>query len=38
MLAANPQNSVEFAFKLGCNAIRLAGIKEYSTPQLLKKD
>ena len=27
----------EFAFKLGCNAIRLAGIKEYTTPQLLKK-
>jgi Leucine-rich repeat (LRR) protein/GTPase SAR1 family protein len=29
--------SYEFAFKLGCNAIRLAGIKEYTTPQLLKK-
>ncbi|BBC26112.1 COR domain-containing protein [Pseudanabaena sp. ABRG5-3] len=29
--------SYEFAFKLGCNAIRLAGIKEYSTPKLLKK-
>ncbi|GBO51562.1 hypothetical protein APA_526 [Pseudanabaena sp. lw0831] len=27
----------EFAFKLGCSAIRLAGIKEYTTPQLLKK-
>ena len=27
----------EFAFKLGCNAIRLAGIKEYTTPQLLQK-
>ncbi|PZO43272.1 MAG: GTPase [Pseudanabaena frigida] len=29
--------SYEFAFKLGCNAIRLAGIKEYATPKLLKK-
>jgi len=29
--------SYEFAFKLGCNAIRLAGIKEYATPKLLRK-
>ncbi len=29
--------SYEFAFKLGCSAIRIAGIKEYTTPQLLKK-
>ena len=29
--------SYEFAFKLGCNAIRLAGIKEYATPKLLKQ-
>jgi len=29
--------SYEFAFKVGCNAIRLAGIKEYATPKLLKK-
>jgi len=29
--------SYEFAFKLGCNAIRLAGIKEYTTPKLLKQ-
>jgi|GEM_PF-4742662 len=29
--------SYEFAFKLGCNAIRLAGIKESATPQLLQK-
>jgi internalin A len=27
----------DFAFKLGCNAIRLAGIDEVHTPQLLKK-
>jgi AAA ATPase domain len=28
---------VEFAFKLGCNAIRLEGIAEHLTPVLLKK-
>ncbi len=27
----------DFAFKLGCNAIRLAGIDEVHTPKLLKK-
>ena len=27
----------DFAFKLGCNAIRLAGIDEAHTPKLLKK-
>ena len=26
--------SVEFAYKLACNAIQLAGLSEYSTPQL----
>ncbi|MCY7334504.1 MAG: hypothetical protein LH649_18005 [Pseudanabaena sp. CAN_BIN31] len=30
--------SYELAYKLGCNAIRLAGINEYSTPQLLMRD
>ncbi|MBD2207811.1 CHAT domain-containing protein [Calothrix sp. FACHB-1219] len=29
--------SVEFAYKLGCNAIRMAGIEEYLTPVLKKK-
>ncbi|NES01160.1 MAG: TIR domain-containing protein, partial [Symploca sp. SIO1B1] len=29
--------SVEFAYKLGCNAIRMAGISEYLTPVLKKK-
>ena len=29
---------VEFAYKLGCNAIRMAGIAEYLTPILLKKN
>ena len=29
---------VEFAYKLGCNAIRVAGIQEHLTPQLLKKE
>ncbi|WP_248277569.1 CHAT domain-containing protein [Brasilonema sp. UFV-L1] len=28
---------VEFAYQLGCNAIRLAGIAEHLTPRLLKK-
>ena len=28
--------SYEFAFKLGCNAIGIAGSKEYANPQLLK--
>jgi small GTP-binding protein len=30
--------SYKFAHKLGCNAIRLAGINEHSTPQLLTRD
>ncbi len=29
--------SVEFAFKLGCRAIRMAGIAEHLTPVLIKK-
>jgi CHAT domain len=29
--------SVEFAYELGCSAIRLAGIAEYLTPVLIKK-
>lgn len=29
--------SIEFAYKLGCNAIRLEGIPEYLTPVLLRK-
>lgn len=29
--------SVEFSYKLGCNAIRMAGIEEYLTPTLIKK-
>lgn len=29
--------SVEFAFALGCNAIQLAGIPEYLTPELLTR-
>jgi hypothetical protein len=29
--------SIEFAYKLGCNAIRMAGIEEYLTPVLKKK-
>lgn len=29
--------SVEFAYKLGCNAIRMAGIEEYLTPVLKKR-
>ncbi len=29
--------SVEFAYNLGCNAIRMAGIEEYLTPVLKKK-
>ena len=29
--------SVEFAYKLGCNAIRMAGIEEYLTPVMKKK-
>ncbi|MBW4607247.1 MAG: CHAT domain-containing protein [Hassallia sp. WJT32-NPBG1] len=29
--------SVEFAYQLGCNAIRLAGIAEHLTPKLFKK-
>jgi hypothetical protein len=29
--------SVEFAYQLGCNAIRLAGIAEHLTPMLKKK-
>jgi hypothetical protein len=29
--------SVEFAYKLGCNAIRMAGIEEYLTPVLKRK-
>ncbi len=29
--------SVEFAYQLGCNAIRLSGIAEHLTPRLLKK-
>jgi len=28
---------IDFAFKTGCNAIRLAGIAEYSTPVIKKK-
>jgi tetratricopeptide (TPR) repeat protein len=28
---------VEFAYKLGCNAIRIAGMAEYLTPALIKK-
>jgi hypothetical protein len=30
--------SVEFAYKLGCQVIRMAGIQEHLTPQLLKKE
>ena len=30
--------SYKFAYKLGCNAIRLSGINEHSTPQLLTRD
>lgn len=29
--------SIEFAYKLGCSAIRMAGIEEHLTPVLLKK-
>ncbi len=29
--------SVEFAYKLGCQVIRMAGIQEHLTPQLLRK-
>lgn len=29
--------SVEFAYRLGCNAIQMAGIAEYLTPTLVKK-
>jgi hypothetical protein len=29
--------SVEFAYKLGCQVIRMAGIREHLTPQLLRK-
>ncbi len=29
--------SVEFAYKLGCRVIRMAGIQEHLTPQLLRK-
>jgi GTPase SAR1 family protein len=28
----------EFAYKIGCNAIQLAGIQEHLTPKLLKKE
>jgi hypothetical protein len=30
--------SVEFAYKLGCQVIRMAGIREHLTPQLLRKE
>ncbi|MGI8501465.1 MAG: GUN4 domain-containing protein [Hassallia sp.] len=30
--------SVEFAYKLGCRVIRMAGIQEHLTPQLLRKE
>ncbi|MBW4445939.1 MAG: CHAT domain-containing protein [Spirirestis rafaelensis WJT71-NPBG6] len=29
---------VQFAYKLGCSAIRMAGIREHLTPQLLRKE
>ncbi|MBW4480093.1 MAG: GUN4 domain-containing protein [Tolypothrix brevis GSE-NOS-MK-07-07A] len=29
---------VEFAYKLGCQVIRIAGIREHLTPQLLRKE
>jgi hypothetical protein len=30
--------SVEFAYKLGCQVIRMAGIREHLTPKLLRKE
>ena len=37
-MALAAAKSIEFAYRLGCNAIRLANIAEYSVPILFRKD
>jgi hypothetical protein len=36
--ALGADKGVEFAYKLGCNTIQMAGIAEHLTPKLLVKD
>jgi hypothetical protein len=36
--ALGANKSYEFAFKIGCNAIQLAGIEESHTPTIVEKE